>query len=361
MKKLSDYISEAEQHLAEKAKSQAQQKFMGMVHAAQKGEKAASPEVAKVAKGMSKSDAADFAKTKHKGLPKKIDEVSLGDYARKASKSKALAQMGKAFGEPGQETTIQSRTKGLERAAARSTTRASQERGIAQAAHRASEGSSKDKLEAQLKDLQSQFDPMYDRSDDHTYWTKHKNIAAQIQSLKKRLAAIGESTIVESSGDDQTLGHILGRFKHEVKKFKDTGTLDDDLFDDLFDYYKDAGEMPYGISKAKSGDPYEWVADQLDKFLKEKDLEEAVDPIDIPAYQRKSNGRLGTIQPPTAPPVSKRLVSPMDIPAVQRKASGSDFPLKSTQLVSNQQSIKPTPMDDGSMDILRKMAGLPRR
>lgn len=61
--------------IAEKAVSKAQQKFMGMVHAAQKGEKAASPEVAKVAKEMGKKDAKGFASTKHKGLPeKKTDE-----------------------------------------------------------------------------------------------------------------------------------------------------------------------------------------------------------------------------------------------------------------------------------------------
>ena len=60
--------------LTEKAKSKAQQKFMGMVHAAKKGEKPASKEVAKAAEGMSKSDAKDFASTKHKGLPDKVNE-----------------------------------------------------------------------------------------------------------------------------------------------------------------------------------------------------------------------------------------------------------------------------------------------
>jgi len=57
--------------VAEKAVSKKQQRFMGMVHAAQKGEKASSPEVGKVAKSMGKKDAEDFAKTKHKGLPEK--------------------------------------------------------------------------------------------------------------------------------------------------------------------------------------------------------------------------------------------------------------------------------------------------
>lgn len=58
--------------VAEKAKSKAQQKFMGMVYAAKKGEKPASKEVAKVAKGMSKADAKDYAQTKHKGKPEHV-------------------------------------------------------------------------------------------------------------------------------------------------------------------------------------------------------------------------------------------------------------------------------------------------
>jgi hypothetical protein len=60
------------QAIQEKAVSKKQQKFMGMVHSAQKGEKPASKEVAKVAKGMKKKDAEDFASTKHKGLPEKV-------------------------------------------------------------------------------------------------------------------------------------------------------------------------------------------------------------------------------------------------------------------------------------------------
>jgi hypothetical protein len=58
--------------LLEKAKSKAQQRYMGMVHAAQKGEKPASAEVAKTAKTMKKSDATDYASTKHKGKPEHV-------------------------------------------------------------------------------------------------------------------------------------------------------------------------------------------------------------------------------------------------------------------------------------------------
>ena len=57
------------------AQSKAQQRFMGMVHAAQKGDmENPSPEVAKAADSMSDKDAKDFASTTHKGLPDKVKE-----------------------------------------------------------------------------------------------------------------------------------------------------------------------------------------------------------------------------------------------------------------------------------------------
>ena len=59
------------------AVSKAQQRFMGMVHAAQNGEKPTSPEVAKVAKDMSDKDAKDFASTSHKGLPNHVKKEIL--------------------------------------------------------------------------------------------------------------------------------------------------------------------------------------------------------------------------------------------------------------------------------------------
>ena len=62
------------------AQSKAQQKFMGMVHAAQKGDmENPSPEVQKAADSMSDKDAKDFASTSHKGLPDKIKEMVLAE------------------------------------------------------------------------------------------------------------------------------------------------------------------------------------------------------------------------------------------------------------------------------------------
>ena len=60
--------------IAEKAKSKAQQRFMGMVKKCQDTGDCASDAVEKAAKSMSKKDTDDFASTKHKDLPEKVKE-----------------------------------------------------------------------------------------------------------------------------------------------------------------------------------------------------------------------------------------------------------------------------------------------
>jgi len=90
------------QPIVEKAVSRAQQRFMGMVHAAQKGEEPASAEVAQVADTMKKSDAKDFAKTKHKGLPEKkkgVKETTVaGSVAPAPSNGNGKSKKGMIFG-----------------------------------------------------------------------------------------------------------------------------------------------------------------------------------------------------------------------------------------------------------------------
>lgn len=64
--------------LNEKATSVAQQRLMALALQHKRGELPAdkvSPAVKDLAKGMSEKDLEDFAKTKHKGLPDKVDEA----------------------------------------------------------------------------------------------------------------------------------------------------------------------------------------------------------------------------------------------------------------------------------------------
>jgi hypothetical protein len=83
--------------------------------------------------------------------------------------------------------------------------------------------------------------------------------------LKYAGVPVAESRMIDESGE--TLMHVLDRFRHEVAQFEQGADLDDNLFDALYDYYVNKGEMPYGTAKARSGDPYEWVSDRLDQEL----------------------------------------------------------------------------------------------
>jgi hypothetical protein len=64
-----------------------------------------------------------------------------------------------------------------------------------------------------------------------------------------------------------TLEHIINKFKYETKKFINGEELDSDLYEALFDYYSDSGEIPYGVAKARDGDPMTWIEDRFEEEL----------------------------------------------------------------------------------------------
>ncbi len=75
------------------AKSKAQQRFFGMVRAAQKGEmKNPSSEILDTADSISVKDAKKMAKTKHKGLPEKVKEEVVDEGRENAVIAKRILQ-----------------------------------------------------------------------------------------------------------------------------------------------------------------------------------------------------------------------------------------------------------------------------
>jgi len=58
----------------------------------------------------------------------------------------------------------------------------------------------------------------------------------------------------------------------EVKKILDMNgvtNLDQieygsEVYEDLYDYFANSGEMPYGVMKARTGMPDEWIVDRVD-------------------------------------------------------------------------------------------------
>jgi len=100
------------------AVSKAQQRFMGMVHAAQKGDmENPSPEVSKAANSMSDKDAKDFASTKHKGLPdKKTEQINkLKEIIRKIVRERMIDEMNTTGGVEGYNTPFAFSGKGDEK------------------------------------------------------------------------------------------------------------------------------------------------------------------------------------------------------------------------------------------------------
>lgn len=62
---------------------------------------------------------------------------------------------------------------------------------------------------------------------------------------------------------NMTLTQICEKYKGEVPEFLAGYDMSDDMFQDLYNHYFD--RMPYGVRKARDGDPYEWVYNAFDK------------------------------------------------------------------------------------------------
>lgn len=95
--------------------------------------------------------------------------------------------------------------------------------------------------------------------------TPAPQVAEELNKMRKAAGLPVVESILDESGE--TLQHILDRFKFETTQFQQDGELDSDLYEALFDYYSSKGEIPYGIAKARDGDPHDWVSDKLSQHL----------------------------------------------------------------------------------------------
>ena len=82
---------------------------------------------------------------------------------------------------------------------------------------------------------------------------------------QQRLAQLAGMQVDEGMEKDEVMA-IMMKHPQEVAKMKQMGDLDSgsELYMDLFSYYLDSGEMPYGTAKARDGDPVEFIMDRLD-------------------------------------------------------------------------------------------------
>lgn len=88
------------------------------------------------------------------------------------------------------------------------------------------------------------------------------------QAAAQRIGQPGvkEAAPMAAPTNSDTLKHIVQRFPKEVRDFvAGNDDMDTDLYHSLFDYYSMHGEMPYGVAKARDGDPFEWVTQRFDQ------------------------------------------------------------------------------------------------
>jgi predicted flap endonuclease-1-like 5' DNA nuclease len=74
--------------------------------------------------------------------------------------------------------------------------------------------------------------------------------------------------VLNDSGS--TLDYIIKTYQRDIKDFVQNGDMSEHLYDALYDYYQD--DMPYGVKKARSGDPFEWIGERFYNDLQGSDM-----------------------------------------------------------------------------------------
>ena len=96
-----------------------------------------------------------------------------------------------------------------------------------------------------------------------------------LKDLFPLLHTIHQKRVAETTVDldavvkeDSDIDAILAKHPEEWKQAKADGGIEygNDLYQDLFDYFADSGEMPYGTMKARDGDPDQWIQNELESM-----------------------------------------------------------------------------------------------
>lgn len=81
--------------------------------------------------------------------------------------------------------------------------------------------------------------------------------------------------LVEGGNEGDIIASIIEKHPEAWREFQEEGSFGSDaksdaFYEDLFTYYMESGEMPYGVMKARTGDPYEWIAQRLNNLTDHK-------------------------------------------------------------------------------------------
>jgi hypothetical protein len=98
-------------------------------------------------------------------------------------------------------------------------------------------------------------------------------------------APINENVLNDSGS---TLEYIIKTYQRDIKDFVQNGDMSEPLYDALYDYYQD--DMPYGVKKARTGDPFEWVGQRFHDDLQGSDMVDEDRPLSKQMRQMPPGG-----------------------------------------------------------------------
>lgn len=93
-----------------------------------------------------------------------------------------------------------------------------------------------------------------------------KDMFPLLHSIHQKRVAETTLDLDEVVKEDADIDAILAKHPEAWAQAKADGGLEygSDLYQDIFDYFANSGEMPYGTMKARDGDPDQWIQSELE-------------------------------------------------------------------------------------------------
>lgn len=86
--------------------------------------------------------------------------------------------------------------------------------------------------------------------------------------LNETYASFGEAESDLTLDQDQLRQHIGDEnFEQLQRAIQVTGTYPEEMYDELFDYFSETGEIPLGAAHASDEDPYQWIHQKLEQMF----------------------------------------------------------------------------------------------
>jgi len=110
-----------------------------------------------------------------------------------------------------------------------------------------------DKMEMAMPIVQKAFNLKKPKTPGIKPITEFEEWTEEVTEMPAQVIAEDSASILSDEEIEQVVNWVAG------------DEISDELFEKLYSYYLDNGEMPYGVAKARTGDPHTWVLDRMEQ------------------------------------------------------------------------------------------------